>query len=95
MARRGRPPVTVRNYFEYKGRVLPVEAFTPEDRQKATVLATLPMMRVMNPDWKIELKPEAYEIDLEGYFRDAPTVGSLYATKEAQERIDAMYAKGV
>lgn len=95
MAKKDARPVQYRAYFEYKGRVLPIEALPEEDRRKAMARATLQMMRVMNPGWDVELKPECYDFDPDKYFADAPTVGSLYTTKEAQEKIDAMYAKGV
>lgn len=95
MPKKDTRPVQHRAYFEYKGKVLPIEAFPPEDRRKAMARATLPMMRVMNPGWDVELKPECYELDLEEYFRDAPTAGSLYKTKEAQEKIDAQFARAM
>ena len=92
MAKKDDRPVIHRAYFVHQGKVRPIEDFPLEDRRKAMARATLPMMRVMNPDWEVELKPECYDLDLEAYFKDAPTVGSLYKTKEAQEKIDAQYA---
>lgn len=93
MAKREEKPLKIISMFEYKGKVMPAEAFTPEDRRKAVAIATLDMMRVMNPGWTVELTEECRQIDLEAYFKDAPTVGSLYKTKEAQEKIDAEYAR--
>ena len=86
-------PCQYRAYFEYKGRVLPIESFPKEDRDKAMSIACIKGLRIMNPGWNVELKPEAREIDLEAYFKDAPTVGSLFSTKEAQERVDAEYRR--
>ena len=94
MAKKEQKPVQIINLFEYKGRVLPIEALNEADRRKCMARASLPAVRLMNPGWDVELKPEAYEIDLDEIFRDAPTEGSLYRTKEAQERADAPY-KGV
>lgn len=94
MAKKEKAPVTIINLFEYKGRVLPIEALGEADRRKCMARASLPAVRLMNPGWDVELKPEAYEIDLDKIFRDAPTVGSMYKTREAQERADAPY-KGV
>ena len=86
-------PCQYRSYFEYKGRVLPTDALSEEDWRKAMSIAFLQGARVMNPGWTVELKPEAREIDLDALFEGAPTVGSLFATKEAQERIDAEYRR--
>ena len=93
MAKRETRPVQYRAFFEHDGRIVPIEDFKPEDRKKAMARATLPMMRVMNPGWDVELKDECWELDVEAYFKDAPTVGSLYATKDAQEKIDGEFAK--
>ena len=93
MAKKEKAPVTIINLFEYKGRVLPIEDLSEADRRKCMARASLPAVRLMNPGWDVELKPEAYDIDLDELFRDAPTVGSLYATREAQERVDAEYAR--
>ena len=95
MARgKARGPLQVRQFIEYKGRVLPIEAFTPEDADRAIAIATLPMARVMNPGWDVQLTEEAKKIDLEAYFKDAPTVGSLYKTEAARKFIDEEYARG-
>lgn len=87
-------PVQIMNYFVYDGRVLPIEAMSEADRCKALTRATLPAMRAMNPGWTVEPKSEVYEIDLEGYFRNAPSVGSLMATEEAARVIEEQYARG-
>lgn len=91
MAKKDDRPVQHASYFVYKGRILNTKDMPLEDRKKAMARATIGCIRLMNPDYDVELKPECYDLDLEAYFKDAPTIGSLFSTREAQEKWDARY----
>ena len=93
MAKKNERPVKHMSYFLHQGRVIPTKSMPLEDRKKAMARATIGAIRLMNPDYDVELKPECYDLDLDEYFKDAPTIGSLFSTKEAQERIDAEYSR--
>lgn len=91
MAKKEARPLVVRTYIGYQGKVLPIEAFEPRDADRAMAIAALPMARAMNPSWNVTLTDEARRIDLDAYFKDAPTAGSLFKSEEAQKRIDAEF----